>query len=129
MFRQKYVSLVLVVLLAIGLSGCVALLAGAAGGVGTATWLGGKLSEEVKVPFDRSIDGSKAALKSLNLEVIKFVKEDTVAQIRSKYSDGREIWIDVHKVSDTNSRIEVRVGVTGDKEAARKILDRILRYI
>ena len=129
MLKKKFAFLVLVLFLAVGLSGCVALLAGTAGGVGTATWLGGKLTEEVKTSFDRSIAGAKTGLKSLNLEVTKFVKEDTVAQIRSKYSDGREIWIDVHKLTDTSSRIEVRVGVAGDKEAARKILDRILRYI
>ena len=129
MLKKKVMPFILIPLLAMGLSGCVALLAGTAGGVGTATWLSGKLSQEVKASFDRSIEGTKSALKSLRLEVTKQVKEDAVAQIKSKYSDGREIWIDVHKLTDSSCRIEVRVGIAGDKEAARKILDRILRYI
>lgn len=129
MLKKRTVFLMLLPLLVIGISGCVALLAGTAGGVGTASWLSGKLTQEVNASFDRSTEGAKAAIKSLNLEVTKVVKEESVAQIRSKYSDGREVWVDVHRLTDSTSRIEVRVGVAGDKEAARKILDRILRYI
>jgi hypothetical protein len=48
----------------------------------------------------------------------------------SKYTDGKTIWIDVRRISDRSSKVEVRVGaVEGDKEAADKIIKRIQRYL
>ena len=127
---KKSCSLIFAVLLLLNLYGCIALLAGAAGGAGTAAWLSGKLSEQVNVPFERTIKASKSALESLKLEVTKETKEENVAQIMSKYTDGKTIWIDIHRVTEAASRIEVRVGAIGsDKETATKILNRIKRYL
>ncbi|KPK98053.1 MAG: hypothetical protein AMJ95_06260 [Omnitrophica WOR_2 bacterium SM23_72] len=111
------------------LYGCVALLAGAAGGAGTAAWLSGKLSQEVNVSFDRALQASRRGLESLKFRVTKETLKEDVAQLMSKYSDGRTIWVDVHRVADSASRIEVRVGATGDKEAAQKVLNQIRRYL
>jgi hypothetical protein len=48
----------------------------------------------------------------------------------SKYSDGKTIWIDIHRITEASSKIEVRVGaVSGNKEAADKILKKIIRYL
>ena len=109
--------------------GCV-ILAGAAGGAGTAVWLSGKLTQEANVPFERAIEAAKSGLKSLRLDIAKVTIDDKVAQIMSKYTDGKTIWVDVHKITEASSKIEVRVGaVTGDKEAASKILKQIERYL
>jgi len=114
----------------VNICGCVALFAGAAGGAGTAAWLSGKLSEEVHYPFDRTVKAVKDALASLRLPLTKETIEADVAQIMSKYSDGKTIWVDIRKIADNSSKIEVRVGgVTPDKEAADKILKRIKRYL
>lgn len=113
----------------VNIYGCVALLAGAAGGAGTAAWLSNKLVQETNVSFERAIKASKAALKSMKLEVTKETVQDDVAQIKSSYLDGKTIWIDIHKTSSSTSRIEVRVGITGDEAAARKVMDNILRYL
>jgi len=112
------------------MSGCVALLAGAAGGAGTALWLSGKLSQEVNVPFDRTIKATKSALKSLKMGINKETVEENIAQIMSKYSDGRTVWIDIRRITQVSSQVEVRVGaVSQDKEAADKILKKIMRYL
>lgn len=116
--------------LLVNISGCFWLVAGAAGGAGTAVWLGGKLTREVNVSYDRAVNAAKSALKSLSLEIKKETKEADVAQFRSVYTDGKEIWVDVHRTTDTSSKIEVRVGaINGDKAAAEKILKRIERYL
>lgn len=110
--------------------GCVALLAGAAGGAGTAAWLSGKLTQEFHSPYERTISAAKTALNSLNLAIEKETHEDTVTQLKSKYSDGREVWIDIRKISEDSSKVEVRVGAIGsNKDAASKILKRIQRYL
>ncbi len=126
---KKTIALLVSGLLLISMSGCVAILAGAAGGVGTATWLSGKLSREVNASFERTLEATKSALKSLRLGVRKETKKEDVAQVMSNYTDGRTIWIDIHKVSESISRVEIRVGAAGDKEVARKILNRIIAKI
>jgi hypothetical protein len=127
---KKLLILLFVVLLLVNMYGCIALLAGTAVGAGTAVWLSGKLSQEVNVPFERTINAAKSALKSLKLEVTKVTVEQNTAQIMSKYSDGKTVWIDIHRITEASSKIEVRVGaVSTDKEAADIILKRIMRYI
>ncbi|MDD5730807.1 MAG: DUF3568 family protein [Candidatus Omnitrophica bacterium] len=126
---RKIGLLVFAVIVAVSLYGCVALLAGAAGGAGTAAWLSGKLSQEVNAPFDRSIAAAESALKSLNLVETKITKKEDVAQVMSNYTDGRTVWIDIHRVTQSSSKIEVRVGAAGDKEAAQKILNSIVKHL
>ena len=129
MFR-KIAVFVLSGLLLLNIYGCFLLLAGAAGGAGTAVWLSGKLTQEFHAPYEQTIAAAKTALESLKLEIIKDTKEDTVAQLKSKYSDGREVWIDIHKVSEESTKVEVRVGTVGsNKEAAGKILKTIQKYL
>jgi len=126
---KKALTLVFAVWLSVNIYGCI-LLAGAVGAGGTAVWLSGKLSQEVNAPFDRAIRASESALQSLRLEVTKKTVEQDVAQIMSKYTDGKTVWIDVRRITQASSRIDVRVGaVDGDKEAADKIITRIRRYL
>jgi Protein of unknown function (DUF3568) len=127
---RKIAVLVFGVILLTSIYGCIALLAGAVGGVGTAAWLSGKLSQEVSAPFDRTIKATKSALRSLDMQVTKETVEYSVAQIISKYADGRTVWIDIRRIREASSKIEVRVGaVGGDKEASDMILKRISRYL
>ncbi len=101
----------------------------AAGGIGAATWLSGKLSQEVNGSFDKSLNAAKSALKSLKLNIVKETIKDDVSQVMSNYTGGRTIWIDIHRISLSTSRVEIRVGVAGDKEAARKIMNKIMSYL
>lgn len=117
-------------LLLLNTSGCFLLLAGAAGGAGTAVWLSGKLSQEFHASYERTVDATEKALKSLDLKIAKVSREDTVTQFRSEYNDGKEIWVDVRRITDTSSKVEIRVGaVSPDKAAADKILKRIQKYL
>lgn len=130
MFKKMPV-VILFSLLLVNVYGCAALLVGgAAGGAGTAVWLSGKLSQQVNSQFDHTVEAAISGLKSLNLEIEKETKEGNMAQIKSRYTDGKTIWIDIRSVTDTSSKIEVRVGaVTGDKEAANKILSAVKKHL
>ena len=126
---RKLIGLVFSFILLVNMYGCIAILAGAAAGTGTAAWLSGKLSQEVNASFEGSLRATKSALSSLKLNVTKETVKEGLAQVMSNYTDGKTIWIDINRVSKVTSRIEIRVGVTGDKEAAHKILERIRRYL
>ena len=113
-------------LLLVNIYGCVALLTGAvAGGAGTAVWLSGKLTQYVNASLEQV---EKAVKDSLPGHALKIVARENAAgtallQIRSRYSGGEKIAIDIHRISALRSRIEVRVGrVVSDKVAAEKIL-------
>lgn len=126
---KKIAAVIFMGFLLFNMYGCFLLLAGAAGGTGTAAWLSGKLTQEVNAPFDTTIKAAKSAVKSLRLEVTKETKEEAIAQIMSKYTDGKTVWIDVHKITDNSSKIEVRVGAVSNKEAASKIMKKITQYL
>lgn len=128
MMRQMAIVVVCLCMLA-QVYGCVVVVAGAAGGIGAAAWLSGKLSQEINAPFDQTLSAVKSALKGLGLNVSKETIKENIAQVMSNYNDGRTIWIDIHKSSAAASRVEIRVGASGDKNAARKILNKILSYI
>lgn len=113
----------------VNVHGCAVLLAGAAASAGTAVWLSGKLTQEYRVPFNNAINASKAALKSLKLNIEKETYTISTAQIISTYKNGDKVWIDIHFISDSLTRVEVRVGMPGNKEAASVILQKISRNI
>ena len=128
MIKKIFLFMVMVLFL-VNIYGCVALLAGAAGGAGTAVWLSGKLTQEVNFSSDKSLKAVRSALDSLGLPINKETKKDEVIQIISKYADGKTIWIDIRPISLQASRIDVRVGAITDEEASRKIMDKILKYL
>ena len=127
--RNKLAVFIFSAFILLNLTGCL-LVAGAAGGAGTAVWLSGKVTQEFHVSYERAIKGTRNALRSLKLEIAKETKEDNVTQFKSKYSDGKEIWVDVRKITENSVKVEVRVGaISPDKEAADKILKSIQRHI
>lgn len=128
MFKKLSVFVISVFLLTT-IYGCATLLVAGAGGVGTAFWLSGKLSETVNASFDRTIKGAKEALKSLNMPINKETKKASVAQIMTTWTDGSETWIDIRPVTKTTSRVDVRVGARGDKAASSKILEAIKSHL
>ena len=123
---RKMMLLLFIAFFSANMVGCFAVIAGGAAGGGTAMWLSNKLTQEVNASFDRTIQASERALKSLGLAIASEKKETNVAQLKSNYTDGKEIWIDIRRVSEGSSKVEVRVGaVKPDKEAAEKILKTI----
>lgn len=127
---KKLLVLTAVIIFLPLVSGCVPLLAGAVGGAGTAVWLSGKLIQEFHKPYEDTVNAARQALRALKLDLNKETKEEIITQLKSKYSDGKEIWIDIHKISLESSRVEVRVGTIGpNKEAASLILKKIEKLL
>ncbi len=123
---KKSVMMLVVGLFLVSTAGCFAIFAGAAAGAGTAVWLSDKLTQQVNAPYERTVTASENALKAMNLPINKETHQARVAQLRSTYIDGKEVWIDVRKITETTTKVEVRVGaVSPDKEASAAILKKI----
>jgi hypothetical protein len=116
--------------LVMNMYGCVAMLAGGAAGAGTAAWLSQKLTQQFDTPYEPTIKATEKALQALHLPINKEEKTADVTQIRSQYSDGKDIWIDIRMITSASTKVEVRVGaVNPDKAASEKILKKIERYL
>lgn len=126
---KKLIVMSCCVFLGISFCGCALLVGGAVGGAGTAFWLSGKMTDEVSASYDKAIEAVRKAMDSLNIKLVKEAKSSEVAQIRGEYSDGRGVWIDIRPVGDKISKVEIRVGAKGDKDASTKILNKIKKYI
>ena len=117
-------------ILMLNLSGCFLFVAGAVGGAGTAVWLSGKLTQEFHASYHETIDATKLALQSLDLKVVSEKRDENVTQLKGSYTDGSEMWIDIHRVTDNSTKVEVRVGgVSSNKDAASMILKKIQNFL
>jgi hypothetical protein len=126
---KRIIVLVFAGFLISNIYGCI-FVAGAAGGAGTAVWLSDKLTEQVNVSYDRAADAASKGLRSLKLKIDKETRNKDVTQFMAKYTDGKQVWVDVRPVTESSSKVEVRVGVVHpDKAAADKIMKQIMRYM
>jgi len=117
-------------MLMLNLCGCFALFIGAAGGAGTAIWLSGKLTQEFHASYHATINATRLALQSLNLSAVKETLNENVTQFRGSYVNGSEMWIDIHRVTEYSTKVEVRIGgITPYKEADSLVLDKIQSFI
>ncbi len=126
---KKIFYVLLSTVLLVQLYGCALLVAGAVGGAGTAFWLSGKLSDEINAPYEKTLTAARSALKSLDMKIDKESKSDEVTQLRSNYSDDREVWIDIRPLTPKTSKVEIRVGMKGDQSASTKILEHIKKSL
>jgi hypothetical protein len=126
---KKTIIFIALIGLSITLCGCVVLLAGAAGGAGTAYWLSGKLTQDINTPYNQVVRATHKALDDLKFPVTKETTATDVTQIISKNSDGATIWIDIKPTTQAATRIAIRVGAKGNKEAERKIMVKITKFL
>ena len=108
-------------LVALGSSGCVAMLAGAGG---TVVWQGGKVISEEGVPMERAVAAVKSAFRARKITLTGEVTRTKATQIRGEDPSGANVNVDVISTGPKSSRLELRVGL-GDKSASRELLDDI----
>ena len=109
------------------MSGCAVALfgAGAGAGVAGATYVMGKLEDEVNAPVSKVRRATVAALKSLELPVDKERGDKLAAELESETADQKKIWISITSLTSSRSKIVIRVGVMGDEIRSRQILQAI----
>lgn len=125
---KKYGILLLLVLWTMPLmSGCAVVLfgAGAGAGVAGATYVMGKLEDEVNAPVSKVQRATVAALKALELPLDKERGDKLAAELESETADQKKIWISITSLTSSRSKIVIRVGLMGDEVRSRQILQAI----
>ena len=117
------------VFFAISVSGCAALLLGGAAGAGSVVYVKGQLKEDIAVNVTAVHGASISALKNLNLPIIEDNYDKLSARIKSRFASGEDVWIDIESITTESSRITIRVGILGDQNKSRQILDGIHKYL
>jgi Mn-dependent DtxR family transcriptional regulator len=112
----------------LSMAGCFLVL-GAAGGTAGTVYVLGKLKDEITAPVPKVHQAAKAGLKDLGLPIREDQGDKLTAKLKSEFSDGTDIWIEIESKSDTVSQISIRVGLTGDEAKSRKILEALKKHL
>lgn len=124
-----FLVLLSVMVFAIELAGCAALLLGGAAGAGSVVYIKGQLKQDMGASVPRVHDASISALKGLNLPIIEDNHDKLSAKIKSRFANGDDVWIEIESVTAESSKITIRVGILGDERKARQILDGIHKHL
>lgn len=107
------------------LSGCIPLLVGGAAAGGTYAYVAGEMQVTEEVPLDVLWLASEEALRELELTVVSKDKDGLSGAIRARGSEDKAITVRLEKKAPSVTTIRIRVGVFGDEQYSRLILQKI----
>lgn len=120
----KFRLMLAAALLAASLTGCVAVVAGAAG-AGTVAWVRGELEATLDANYEKAATAANLAIKQLQFAEISEKKDALTAILIARTAEDRKVEIKVIKVGDQSAKVQIRVGVFGDEALSLTILDKI----
>lgn len=106
-------------------TGCVALAIGAAGGAAGAVYVKGWLEENVDATVEQVHSAAIRTLEAQGLPVLDDDSDVATLDIKSKYADGRDIWIKGSAITSEVTKVRIRVGLTGEQDRSMDLLNRI----
>jgi hypothetical protein len=121
--------LLLCLLIGFSQAGCVALVAGAAVGAGTVVYIKGNLEETINASVNKTHFAALAALKEMGMPIWKDNHDQMSANMKSRFADGKHVWVDIEAITDSSCKLQIRVGTFGDEYRSRQILEAIHRNI
>jgi len=114
--------------LALGGSGCIWLLAGAAAGAGTVAYVNGELTKKYGEPYSRVWPAVDGAVKGLGLKVESDQHDGMVGRIKAKRADGETVQIGVEMKAERLTEVSVRTGLM-KRDDSQLVIDEIDRRL
>lgn len=113
--------------LALFCNGCVLLLVGgaAAAGAGAVAYHDGQLDASEAVSLAKARSTTLAALRDMNYGIVGDDTSPVKNVIVARTGNDTKITVTLEKLSDTVTKIRVRVGVFGDEALSGRIMERI----
>jgi hypothetical protein len=109
---------------AVLLTGCVAVVAGAAGASAVAYTLG-RLDARLDAPFEKAVPAASRALKQLQFADIKERQDALDAILQARTAEDKKVDVKVSRTGPDSSKVSIRVGLVGDEAKSLAILDKI----
>ena len=127
--KMKSIVLFMVLIIAVSASGCVAVVAGAAGAGGGYMWSNGVIIQEVDRTALELYEATSDAVKDLGILPTVDLHDRLTGTIRGEFADGKDVWIDIVALTEQSARIKIRVGWFGDKMRSEMILNSIQKSL
>ena len=111
-------------------SGCAAVMVGTAAGVaGAYVWAHGNLELTANYPAEKLYDASRDVLDQMGFMIERDRHNRFNANISGRTPGGQRVLIRIEGQSEFSSRIQIRIGMWGDREQSQILLNRILRNV
>lgn len=105
------------------ISGCVVIAAGA--GAGAVAYVRGELDSSVEHDLDAVFKASQQAMTKLEFAKINEHKSAVDAELVARTALDKRVEIKLTKVTDTLTKVQIRVGLVGDQDLSLMILEKI----
>lgn len=124
---RKFKMILSVVMLTIlpFIQGCIPLVVGAAAGAGGYAYLQGALVKNLDASVKEVDKAATKALRDLDYSVISDELNAHDATIKARDVDNKEMLIKIDALTEKAAKIDIRVGLFGDKEKSIDILNAI----
>jgi hypothetical protein len=104
-------------------SGCVALLAGAAGAAGGVVYLKGQLESYEPQPFDTVVAAIRKTATKENFGDTTATVEDGKFSLRGKDVGDTFVWIRAYRKETNVTQVLIRSGAMGDETESQRLLE------
>lgn len=105
-------------------AGCVVVAAGAAG-AGAVAYIRGELETTLEGRLDNVHKAANRAVGQLEFAKISDRKDAFSANLVARTAQDKKVDIVLTKTGDNLTKVQIRVGVFGDEELSRAVLDKI----
>ncbi len=105
-------------------SGCVAVAVGGAA-AGTVAYVRGDLQATLDASHERSLRATKRAIERMKYALVSERSDALAGQFIARTALDKKIDVLVTKESDKATKIRIRVGMFGDEQISRALLDAI----
>ncbi len=104
------------------LTGCVAFAVGAAAGAGGYAYVKGNLERNYDHTVSELYKAALKAFKNLNIEKTEAEREEHAAYLYGLNDEGKKVKVIIEALTERSSKLEVRVGILGDKLRSQEII-------
>ncbi len=122
-FLRMFAALALAATVALH-SGCIAVAAGAAG-AGAVAYIRGELDASLGNSYESVVSATGRALNQLEFATIGTRKDALSANLTARTARDKKIEIEVTRVGNELTRVQIRIGVFGDEAMSLTILEKI----
>ena len=119
----------LLVFLILAITGCLAAIATGVGAAGAVLWHQGELRADLNAPPDKVIAATERAFADLKWSKISATSSKTDGKAIARTGADEKVEVTVKQKTENTSEIGIRVGVIGDENLSRTLLDKIKAYI
>ncbi|MFH1124226.1 MAG: DUF3568 family protein [Pseudomonadota bacterium] len=98
---------------------------GAAVGVGSTAFVYGQTKSEEKVSFDVAWNATRKAVEELGYTTTSKENGEFWGELIARDLKGKKLTVKLRSPDETRTEIKIRVGLFGDEQSSRRILDEI----